>query len=206
MVRKVKKTIDTWKQKRWYKIIAPEIFGKTELKETITDDPNKLIGRKAEVTLADLINDWSKQNIKLTFQIERVDGDKAYTVFISHELTQDYMRSLVRRKMSMIAGNFLVTTKDGYTVRVKPHCFTLRRVKTTKKEKIRAIMEETVKNSAKKLDFNQFMQGVVLGKLASDIYKGAKVIYPLRRVEIGKSEFVSYTALKSQPESSAVSA
>jgi small subunit ribosomal protein S3Ae len=187
VARKVKK-IDTWKHKRWYKIIAPEMFGRAELRETIADDPDKLIGRTAEVTLAYLVNDWSKQNIKVTFQIERVEGDKAYTKFRSHELTMDYLRSLVRRRTSMVTGNFLVTTKDGYAVRVKPYCFTLRRIRTTKKEKIRKIMEEMVRNSAKKLDFNQFIQGIVLGKVASDIYKAAKIIYPLRRVEIGKSQ------------------
>jgi len=35
------------------------------------------------------------------------------------------------------------------------------------------------------------MQEVILGKLASDIYKNAKKIYPLRRVEVFKSEVLS---------------
>ena len=191
MAKKVRKSIDKWKQKKWYTLVVPEVFGNVELKETLADDPNKLIGRKVKMTLADIINDWSKQNIKLFFKIERVEGDKAYTRFDSHELTRDYLRSLVRRRTSMIYGNFVVTTADGYKVRVKPYAFTLKRIQTTKKEKIRAIMKEITENSAKKLEFNQFIQAVVLGKLASDIYKEARLISPLRRVEIGKTQLES---------------
>lgn len=191
MAKKVRKSIDKWKQKKWYTLVVPEVFGNVELKETLADDPNKLIGRKVKMTLADIINDWSKQNIKLFFKIERVEGDKAYTRFDSHELTRDYLRSLVRRRTSMIYGNFVVTTADGYKVRVKPYAFTLKRIQTTKREKIRAIMKEITENSAKKLEFNQFIQAVVLGKLASDIYKEARLISPLRRVEIGKTQLES---------------
>lgn len=191
MAKKVRKSIDKWKQKKWYTLVVPEVFGNVELKETLADDPNKLIGRKVKMTLADIINDWSKQNIKLFFKIDRVEGDKAYTRFDSHELTKDYLRSLVRRRTSMIYGNFVVTTADGYKVRVKPYAFTLKRIQTTKKEKIRAIMKEITENTAKKLEFNQFIQAVVLGKLASDIYKEARLISPLRRVEIGKTQLES---------------
>jgi len=194
MAKKVRKSIDKWKQKKWYTLVVPEVFGNVELKETLADDPNKLIGRKVKMTLADIINDWSKQNIKLFFKIERVEGDKAYTRFDSHELTRDYLRSLVRRRTSMIYGNFVVTTADGYKVRVKPYAFTLKRIQTTKKEKIRAIMKEITENTAKKLEFNQFIQAVVLGKLASDIYKEARLISPLRRVEIGKTQLESMPA------------
>jgi len=88
----------------------------------------------------------------------------------------------------------VVTTADGYKVRVKPYAFTLKRIQTTKKEKIRAIMKEITENTAKKLEFNQFIQAVVLGKLASDIYKEARLISPLRRVEIGKTQLESMPA------------
>lgn len=191
MAKKVRKSIDKWKQKKWYTLVVPEIFGNVELKETLADDPAKLIGRKVKMTLADIINDWSKQNVKLFFKIDRVEGDKAYTRFDSHELTRDYLRSLVRRRTSMIYGNFVVTTADGYKVRVKTYAFTLKRIQTTKKEKIRSIMNDITKNTAEKLEFNQFIQSVVLGKLASDIYKEARLISPLRRVEIGKTQLES---------------
>jgi len=188
MAKKVRKSIDKWKQKKWYTLVVPEVFGNMELKETLADDQNKIIGRKVKMTLADIINDWSKQNVKLFFKIDRVEGDKAYTRFDSHELTRDYLRSLVRRRTSMIYGNFVVTTADGYKVRVKPYAFTLKRIQTTKKEKIRSIMKDITENTAKKLELNQFIQAVVLGKLASDIYKDARLITPLRRVEIGKTQ------------------
>jgi len=41
------------------------------------------------------------------------------------------------------------------------------------------------------LDLSQFIQDVVLGKISLDIYKDAKEIYPLRRVEIRKTEILA---------------
>jgi len=41
------------------------MFGKANIGETVADVPEKLIGRVIEVTLGELTNDLSKQNIKL---------------------------------------------------------------------------------------------------------------------------------------------
>ena len=38
------------------------------------------------------------------------------------------------------------------------------------------------------MELNKYVQEIILGKLSSDIYKVAKKIYPLRRVEITKTE------------------
>ena len=52
-------------------------------------------------------------------------------------------------------------------------------------------MHDIVIERAKNLNFSQFVQEIVLGKVASDIYKQVKSIYPLRRVEIVKTEVIS---------------
>ncbi|MEM4504434.1 MAG: hypothetical protein QXW59_06085 [Archaeoglobaceae archaeon] len=40
------------------------------------------------------------------------------------------------------------------------------------------------------MNFVQFLQECILGKIPSEIYKGAKRIYPIRRVEIRKIELL----------------
>jgi len=74
------------------------MFGKANIGETIADEPEKLIGRNIEVTLGELTNDLSKQNTKLILKVESVGGDSAYTKYMGHQLTQDYLRSLVKRE------------------------------------------------------------------------------------------------------------
>ncbi len=177
-----------WKAKQWYNLVAPEMFGKANIGETVADVPEKLVGRVIEVTLGELTNDLSKQNIKLLLKVDSVGGDSAYTKFTGHQLTQDYLRSLVKRATSNIETNISVSTKDGYTIRVKPSCYTIKRARANQVKAIRAVMNNVIISKAKEMDLEQFVQEVVTGKLSASIYHDVKPIYPLRRVEVRKTE------------------
>ncbi len=89
-------------EKRWYTVLAPEQFDRQELGETPADEPEKVYGRTIETTLGELNNNASENNTKLTFKINDVGSDSAYTEFVEHSLTRDYLRSLVRRGASKI--------------------------------------------------------------------------------------------------------
>jgi small subunit ribosomal protein S3Ae len=167
------------------------MFGKSPVGETLASDPSKLMGRVIETTLGELTDNFSKQNTKLKFKVDQVAGDSAYTKFVGHELTSDYVRSLVKRRTSRIDSIIDVTTSDGYKVRVKPSCFTVKRARTTQVKTIRNIATSIIQEKAGGLDLNQFIQEVVLGRLSLDIYRDAKEIYPLRRVEIRKTEILA---------------
>lgn len=183
----VQKT-EGWKSKQWYTLIVPDMFGKSNIGETVADVPEKLVGRVVEVTLGEINGDVSKQNIKLILKIDRVSGDSAYTKLVGHQLTQDYLRSLVKRQTSNIETNVSVETKDGYIIRVKPSCFTIKRARINQIKEIRNIMNNVIIARAKELDMAQFIMDVVTGKLSTSIYHAVKPIYPLRRVEIRKTE------------------
>jgi small subunit ribosomal protein S3Ae len=187
---------DKWTLKKWYTLIAPEYFGMAEVGMTPADDESKLINRSVEITLAELTNDYSNQNPykKLIFRVNRVAGENAYTKFHQFELTRDYMNSLVRRRTSKIEDVVDVTTSDGYVLRVKPVTFTIKRCRTSQKKAIRSIMRKIVLEYGTKENFIQFLQECVLGKIPSEIYKNAKRIYPLRRVEIRKIELLKEPA------------
>jgi small subunit ribosomal protein S3Ae len=81
-----------------------------------------------------------------------------------------------------------VVTKDGENLRIKSSCFTLKKASEAQTKQIRKIMEDVIKNRAASLELNKYLQEIILGKLSSDIYKVAKKIYPVRRVEITKTE------------------
>lgn len=114
-----KKIKDKWKAKSWYKILTPESFGAKEIAETPSETPDQLLGRVAETTLYNLNGDVKKEYVKLFFKVMKVDGNQAHTMFIGHDVTQDYIRRLVRRRKSRIDAIFPLTTSDGYKIRVK---------------------------------------------------------------------------------------
>jgi len=183
--------IDTWKTKKWYTILAPPQFGHKPIGETIASDPSLIVGRTIETTLGDIEGDMSKQHIKLKFKVIGVAGENANTEFIGHDMTRDYIRSLVRRRTSKVDVNVLVSTKDERAMRVKASAFTIKRANTSQIRAIRKIMEDIILKRAKELTFDEFIEEILSGKLSSLIYREAKVVYPLRRVEIRKTEIKS---------------
>ena len=195
MARRSQRKADSRKAKQWYKVVSPEMFGRVPFGETNANDPERIVGRIIETTIGDLTNNFSKQNTKLKFRVDRVAGDSAYTKFLGHEMTTDYVRSLVKRRTSRIDSIVDVTTSDGYTVRIKPSCFTVKRARANQVKCIRDLSKSVVLERSKNLDLNQLIQDVVGGKISLDIYKEAKVIYPLRRVEVRKTEIRTEPAL-----------
>jgi small subunit ribosomal protein S3Ae len=182
------RTKDKWRDKKWYKVVSPPYFGGVELGSIPTDDPAKLVGRIVDSTLYDITNDFAHQYLKLYFRIEEVEGKTAHTVFKGHEYSRDYLRSLVRRRTTRVDGMFNVSTKNNYGLMLAVSVFTLSRIKTSQEQEIRAIMNNIIKEKASDLTFDQFVQELVLGKIASDIYNEAKKISPLRHVGVRKSK------------------
>lgn len=191
MAKRSQRKMEGWKSKQWFNVIAPDFMGQQVVGETPASDPELLLGRVIAITLGDFTNDMSKQNVKMELKVDQVGGDSAYTKFIGHKLTRDYLRSLVKRQTSMIVSNIDVMTNDGYKVRVKSTCFTIKRARTSQIKSIRQLMSYLVRRKARESDFATFIQDAVTGKLSARIYRDVKNIYPLRRVEILKTQVLS---------------
>ena len=194
MARKVQRKLDKWKSKTWFAVEIPKFMGSNHIGFTPTSDPENLIGRVVETTVGELTNDFSKHNTKLKLEINDVVGDVAHTKFLGHELTTDYLRSIVKRQTSRIDANINVKTKDGYKVTVKPTCFTVKRARTSQIKGIREEMVKIVLKRASEVNYEQFIEEAIIGKLSANIYRNAKYIYPLRRVEIRKTHVLSVPA------------
>lgn len=172
--------------KRWYTVIAPEQFDRAELGETVAEESDMVIGRTIETTLGDITDDAGANNTKLTFKITDVGSDTAYTEFIQHELTRDYLRSLVRRGASKIEASITVLTSDDFRLQVQPVAFTTKRADRSQEKAIRRMMIDQVRTAGTERTFQEFVDSVVEGRLSSAIYGEAKTVYPLRRVEVQK--------------------
>jgi small subunit ribosomal protein S3Ae len=194
-----KRVKDKWRGKDWYSIVAPSYFGGTDLGSIPADNESNIVGRVVDSTLYDLTNDFAHQYLKMYFQISGVDGKTANTIFRGHEYSRDYLRSLVRRRTTRIDVISNVTTKDGYQLRLAVCAFTLSRIRTTQEHTIRAIMRRIVEQKSRELNFDQYVQEIVLGKIASDIYNEAKKLAPLRHVGIRKSKLVAQPGQLAQP-------
>ena len=191
-------------QKRWYTVFAPESFDRAELGETTANEPEQVLERTIETTLGELTDDAGANNVKLTFRITDMGSDAAYTEFIKHELTRDYLGSLVRRGASKIAAYMTVRTSDDYRIRVQPVAFTTKKANDSQEKAIRRRMVELVEEAARERTFEEFTDSVVHGRLSSALYGEARTIYPLRRVEIGKLALDAHPEEVAEEEETAV--
>jgi len=86
---------------------------------------------------------------------------------------------------------------------------TLSRIKTSQEKIIRNLMQRIIGEKAQALMLDSFVQEMVLGKIASDVYNEAKKVAPLRHVGIRKSKLVGQPAQPVQekvPEAKAAEA
>ena len=96
---------ERWRSKLWITVYAPPYFGDAKIAYIPVTDPKKAVGRVIETTLYDLIGqDMKYYSIKLYFKITEIDEEKkvARTIFKGHEYAREYLRSLVRRRTSMV--------------------------------------------------------------------------------------------------------
>ena len=177
--------------KNWYTVNSPPYFGGTDIGLTPSDEPGKVVGRLVESSLYDITGDPSQQHLKMYFQIVNLKGEEAETIFKGHEYSQDYLKSLVRRRSTRVDSITNATTKDGYVLRLSVVVFSITRINNSQKTSLRKTIVKIVDEKAKGLNFDQFVQEAVLGKIASDIYNEVKKIVPIRHIGVRKSKLIS---------------
>ncbi len=186
--KQVGRRVEGWKAKSWFKVHVPDNLGKAYIGDTIANDAESVVGRIMTATLGEITNDYAKQHMKMSFKIATVTGDAAYTEFVGHEVTRDYLRSLVKRRSSRIDCIVPVTTKDNKKVRLTVCCYTFARANISQEHAIRNAITQAVAVQAQAWDLTTLLNGIVSGEISRDLFKAVKTIYPTRRVEVIKSK------------------
>jgi small subunit ribosomal protein S3Ae len=190
--KKVAKVRDKWKLKTWLTVLASPSFGLAPIARVPLTDLGKPGGRVVETTLYDILKqDPQHYSYKLYFQIDKVDGESAHTVFKGHEYSREFLRSLIRRGSSM--SDFIrdYKTKDGYTIRVYCTALSAGKMNSSKKHDLRVVMDKVIGERASSLTYDQLAQELVLQKVASDVYNEAKKVTHLRHVGVRKSKLIA---------------
>jgi small subunit ribosomal protein S3Ae len=181
-----------YKDKTWFSVITPKIFKDKDIGEIIGLE-NNVIGRVVEALLYDFTGNYNDISLKLRFRVMdvNVEATKCNTIFIGHQYTNDFIRSLIGRGSSRISTIENLTTKDNYKFRVTTICTTIRRARSSQQIIIRKIMRDILNEFAKGYDHEKFIHGMIYGEFQNQIARVAKTIYPLANATIIKSKLVS---------------
>ena len=191
MARRKGRTKDKWREKRWITVNAPESFNVVPIAYIPITDDEKAIGRVLEVTLYDILKgDPSQHQYKIYFQIDKVNGDKASTIFKGFEYSKEFLRSLVRRGSSKINFIIDIKTKDGYIFRVKVIALTHRQLNTSRKHALRLIIRDVINKTVPEMTVDQFVQATCYSKINSDIMAAFKRVIRVRHVGLEKVKLI----------------
>ena len=191
VVRKSRKIKDKWKEKKWVSVLAPDSFNNVHIADIPITDEEKAKGRVIEVTLFDILKgDPSQYQYKLYFQIDKVVGEKATTIFKRYEYAKEFLRSLVRRGSSKI--NFVIDakTKDGYVFRIKVIALSHRELNSSRQHALRLIARKIIEKSVPNMTIDEFVQASCYNKINSDIMAATKKIIHLRHVGLEKVKLI----------------
>jgi len=191
LARRKGRTKDKWREKRWITVNAPESFNVVPIAYIPITDDEKAIGRVLEVTLYDILKgDPSQHQFKMYFQINKVDGDKASTIFKRFEYSKEFLRSLVRRGSSKISFIIDIKTKDGYIFRIKVIALTHKQLNTSRKHALRLIVRDVINKTVPDMTVDQFVQATCYSKINSDIMAAFKKIIKVRHVGLEKVKLI----------------
>ena len=191
MARRKTRVKDKWREKRWVTVLAPDSFNNVPIAYVPITDDESAKGRVLEVTLFDILKgDPSQHQFKIYFQIDKVVGDKATTIFKRYEYAKEFLRSLVRRGSSKITFSLDVKTKDGYIFRIKIIALTHRPLNTSRKHALRLIAKDVMEKTISQMTIDQFVQATCYGKVNSDIMAAAKKVIRMRHVGLEKVKLV----------------
>ena len=195
MARRKIKVKDKWREKRWVNVVAPDSFNNVPIAYVPITDEEKAKGRVLEVTLFDILKgDPSQHQYKMYFQIDKVEGDKATTIFKRYEYAKEFLRSLIRRGSSKIDFIIDVKTKDGYIFRIKIIALTHRPLNTSRQHALRLIAKDVIEKTIPQMTIDQFVQATCYGKINSDIMAAAKRVIKIRHVGLEKVKLVRTAA------------
>jgi len=191
LARRKGRVKDKWREKKWVTVSAPDSFNNVPIAYVpITDDENAP-GRVLEVTLYDILKgDPSQHQYKMYFQINKVEGDKATTIFKRYEYSKEFLRSLIRRGSSRINFIIDIKTKDGYVFRIKVLALTHRQLNTSRKHALRLIARDVINNTVPQMTVDQFVQATCYSKINSDIMAAFKKVIRVRHVGLEKVKLI----------------
>jgi ribosomal protein S3AE len=187
----VAKTTTDWKKKRWYRILAPKALNEVEVGETPTLQDQKLIGRTITASLSMVIRDMRKQNINVTFEINKIVGDNALTRIKKYEIIPTAVKRMVRRKRDRIDDSFVCMTSDNLPVRIKPLLLTRTLSKSSQKTALMKMTREHICNNVKNMSSEALFHEVITGRMQKDLRRILAKVFPLKTSEIRKIEVVS---------------
>lgn len=164
--------------------MAPKLFNERVIGESPALEPNMMLGRTIQTNLTNLTGDIKKQHIEVTFEVDKVMGDTAYTFVRSFEMNPSSMKRFVRRGKKRVDDSFKCRTSDGKTIIVKPFLVTKSMTTNSITTKLRKTAKDFLIRSIIGITYDQVCNDFVFYNIQKSLKALLNKIYPLKICEI----------------------
>lgn len=177
-----------WVKKTWSQVLAPKAFGEKQVASAAAEKPELLVGRSLWVTLSELTGNIRDYKSKVRLKIISVEGGKAHTQYDGQEMVREQLARLIRRWSSRIDNIEPVTLADKTQLVVKTVTISMRRVNTSVKKDLRALIGKRIREHASSKSLDDFVRDMNTGVLSKVVATNLSKIYPVRLIEVRKVE------------------
>lgn len=172
------------KQKKWYKIEAPEVLNNAELGESYVASIDQLVGKTLTVNLSSITNNMRKQNVEVHFKVVSSSDKKGVTDIRGVTLTGSNLKRLVRKGRDKIEDSFIVTTQNNKDIRIKPVILTNTNANKSVRKTLRKMAKDFLNEYAKKNPHDTFFDAIINNRIQKEMKDKLADIYPLKYVDI----------------------
>ena len=186
-------------KKRWLGIVAPEIFNRVPLGDSLVEDQTGMMGKVMLVNLMDLTKSIKQQNINLRLKVVETKDNLGLTEVIGYEMNSSSIKRMVRRDIEKLDDSFVLSTSDGKFIRIKPLVIARSAANSSVKKALRKETRNFLIREIGKMTFEAFIKDVVSNHLQTELSKRLNKIYPMRTATIRRFDVVDNIKGKKLP-------
>ncbi|MFH1064226.1 MAG: hypothetical protein V1729_04045 [Candidatus Woesearchaeota archaeon] len=184
------KTVDKWRKKKYFSVLAPKSFQERELGQAMAYESSSLEGRCIKFNLMMLTGNVRRQDVNITFKIDKVKGDTAFTMVDSYSVSPASIKRKIRRQRDRLDESFNCVTKDNKIVRIKPFIVTAMKTSQLVRAAARRKLVQFIHEYVGGIDYDTLILDVMNEKLQKEISKIGSKIVPIRFVAIRILKYV----------------
>jgi len=179
----VKSKVKKVKRKFPIEYKAPEVFNSISLGHANVTDLRTLDGKTLKINLMYVTGSMKNQNVRMTFKVNSVESGVCATEVVKYEQIAYYLSRYVKAGTNLVEDSFVVKSKDGKNVRVKPFVVTKSATSKLVLTSIRDKIKELVVNEAASKTSEEFIHAIAMGKIQTGFRNEVKKVFPLKAFE-----------------------
>ncbi len=190
MVKIKKKTVDNWKKKKWYNVLADPVFDSKEIAKTVALENKQLIGRTIKKSLNDITSNMKDSGNTITFKIIKVTGTTAETNIQEIDTKIAQLKRVVRRGKSKIEIIFFVETKDSKKIKLKVMCLSGKKFTTPNRTESRKIIVDELTTEIKEKQLKEVWGNIIYQKFSEKLKKKLVKLGYINKIMIVKAKII----------------